>query len=758
MVCREFNIGSVVIAQVRTGSWLTDNQVQSIFHTLGHDPRVQHAPGVPHPHWDRREVFDRIVARAEQDIETNPMWRPARRNGLRERLHSDLERAYTGLTPEQLTALERLAGGVQEAQRQLRSRLQQIAGRRGMSEREVMAEYTRLRAEAPRGRGARATDAERAALGLIPADGATRYALRHLEQAEPRREPQREVNQWMPVTSDPGRDNPVVEVGISDVSNRIEARHADGTTTAWVGTPDSQQRLLNTMGQGHVPASLVREVCHDPAPSTDSGYRIRCDTCGRFVGSRPHQCVNVTRAGLAQTVQSVRGAQITFVDLQQLHAALTSNDDVRMLAVPTSVDLGEVRVDGDVAVRRGLDAVNASRDTTVSNLDIDDAGLSDTLTCNACHSGHCEHADAARELLRQQFRTTGTVPNPLARSRSRNAVLDEIAQVTTAEATAAEQEPARVQVTEATLSMVERPDVFRTMARQGASEGVSFDARDGALTGHAAGVRFGVELEFGGNSTSVTNALADAGIIPSRGMRGYHHAQRSGWVDWSLEIDGSVSGELVSPILSDTEDHWRALERACATIRDNGGTTRNAGSHTNISSDNFRPEHAWRLAHLMRMHEDDLFRMGRTRGSARAMHYTGGMPNPGMSQWSDTTNAYILYGYSMVNLEDAFREPGHARLEYRFPDASHQPGVIQGQVKLCAAMTNWVRHNEVTPGTARPLGTSRSEGWGARAMTGTPDEFADHTAGVRTLIDQLFDNDNDRIQIAQLWGQGSYNR
>ncbi len=764
MVCREFNLGSVVIAQVRTGSWLTDNQVQSIYHTLGHDPRVQDAQGEAHAHFHRREVFDRIVARAEQDIETNPMWRAARRSGLRERLHTDLEDAATRMQPEHLIALERLAGGVQESQRQLRSRLQQIAARRGMSEREIMAEYTRLRAEAPTG-GARATDAERAALGLIPADSQTRYALRNLESGQPVREPQREVNRWLPVAPETGQDNPVTEVGISDCSNRIEARHADGTITGWRGTPDSQQRLLNAMGHGHVPAALVREVCHDRAPTSESGFRIRCDTCGQFVGTRPHQCLNVTRAGLAQTVQNVRGAEITFVNMRDLQSAFGADDTVRVLAVPTSVDLGDARVAGDVTVRRGLDAVNASRDTTISNLDIDDAGLSDTLTCNVCHSGHCHHTDAARELLRQQLRTTGTIHNPLSRTRARRAVLEAMAATPQPEqptdgapADGVQVATPRVQISEATVSLVDRPDLFRTAARQGHAEGVQFHARDGSLSGYAAGVRFGVELEFGGARGTVARSLSEAGVIPSPQFGGYHQSQRSGWVDWSLERDASVAGELVSPVFSDTEQHWRSLEAACAAIRAGGGTTHGAGSHTNISSDGFTPQDAWRLAHLMRAHEDDLFRMGRTRGSSRSLGYTTGMPDPGMSQWTRTQSAWLATGYTMANLEDAFRSDGQARIEFRFPDASHDPGVIQAQVKLCAAMTNFVRSNEVIPGSLRSLGTSRTEGWGNRAMSGSPEEFAANTAGVRGLIDQLFTTDEDRLQMAQLWGQGSYHR
>ena len=111
----------------------------------------------------------------------------------------------------------------------------------------------------------------------------------------------------------------------------------------------------------------------------------------------------------------------------------------------------------------------------------------------------------------------------------------------------------------------------------------------------------------------------------------------------------------------------------------------------------------------------------------------------------------------MVNFSHAFTASA-PRIEFRFPDASHDPGVIQAQVNLCAAMTNYVRDHDVPTGEHRPLNTARREGWARNLMAAPAEAFAAHTEPVRQLIDTLFTTDRDRRQIAALWGHGSYYR
>ena len=79
-------------------------------------------------------------------------------------------------------------------------------------------------------------------------------------------------------------------------------------------------------------------------------------------------------------------------------------------------------------------------------------------------------------------------------------------------------------------------------------------------------------------------------------------------------------------------------------------------------------------------------------------------------------------------------------------------------MNLCAAMTNYVRTNDVQPGPVQPLHTARRGGWARNLMAASATEFEERTRPVRTLIDTLFSTDRDRRQIAALWGRGSYYR
>ena len=104
---------------------------------------------------------------------------------------------------------------------------------------------------------------------------------------------------------------------------------------------------------------------------------------------------------------------------------------------------------------------------------------------------------------------------------------------------------------------------------------------ENACAGLAADTRFGVELEFNGDSYGTRGAVADrlqvAGLIRRAGYGGYHTAASRGYPagEYSLEDDGSVSsgGELVSCIESDHPDSWSRIRRACEAIRAGGGTT-----------------------------------------------------------------------------------------------------------------------------------------------------------------------------------------
>lgn len=754
-MCRSNPASSVVIALARNGTWLDDAQVQSIFHRLRHDHDPINRPGE-----SRELMVDRVFARAGNQITRDPAMRPQRRAGLQNRL--DSSRTQTdGLGDDTLLAMVRLQAGVQAAQLATEGRLTELAGRRGMSVREARAEFIGLRSEAPSGRQPRATAPELRDLGSIPSDPATRYALAEMATRPPVTPPVRLVDQWLTVSGGGG----VTHVGIGARSTRVEFRHDDGTVSAVTSIDAADQDVLGQaagVGQlpGEVPSRLRRENQPVEADRVEAtGYAPRCDECGQFVGNRFHECR--ARAARVASVEPVTlnrgGAELSIAPAAAVQQAVqTHNGPVVLSQVDYAT--ADAVVTGSVTVRPGDDVVTAADRVSRQQIDIDDTEPG-TLACSACPDadGACPHIAQARAHIRDHLATAGRLPGQRAERAARTDLLHNSITVSPRAAP----EPA----TTTAVSFVDDPEAFRTVIRDGGTDRqVPFMTED-ALHGYAAGARFGVELEFNGADTSVRGRVAqrlrDAGLITSTSYSGYHTATRSGYNAqglYSLENDCSVGGggELVTSIESDSPDSWDRLARACEAINGGGGTTDLAGSHTNIGSPGYRPEDGWRLARLFRAHEDDLLRCGRTPNSQRLNSYNAPLRDPG-PQW-DSEYDWGRSGQreSVVNFTNAFRTQG--RIEFRFPDASHDPGIIQAQIKLAAAITNYSRTDLPIPDGHQQVGTAQRAGWTNQLMASTSQQWAERTIRIRGLIDALFDRADDRVQIAMLWAHGRYRR
>lgn len=768
MVCRSNPASSVVIALARNDTWLDDAQVQSIFHRLRHDPI---SANIRPP--QRGEMVARVFRRAGTQIESDPTLRPQRRAGLQRRLE-DSRSQTDGLANDTLSAMERLQAGVLEAQIATEARLREIAGRRGMSAREARQEFATLRTEAPSGRQARATREELLNLGSIPSDPATRYALRQMESRPPLHPPVRLVQHWIPVEGAAAGTSPndITHLGVSELSNRVELRQRDGQV---VGLDPAANQDISIGSDDCVSADFLSRLrsqgrLRTPAQTESTAYAVRCDDCGRFIGDRPHDCP-VRAARIVQTPQHVtsNGAEVLRMpSVDGLRTAITGTGRPAVAEIDyVATDSTIVR--GTVSIRPGGSVVTDADRRTRQRLDIDDADPGE-LTCQGCRSGEqsCRHVAETRRAIRRQLERAGRLPSDRAAQSQIQERLHQSVTVSEPSRAAAELAWTAGSTVEPTLHFSRDPEVFRAVIREASPDRVVPFMDRNALHGYAAGVRFGVELEFnatdyGQTREAVARSLYEAGIIRNTTMHGYHTAARNGYRGsyYNLESDGSVprGGELVTSIESDHPDSWARLRTACEAISNSGATTDYAGSHTNISSPDFTPEHAWRLAHLVRHHEDDLLRCGRTPNSRRERHYNATLPDPGPT-WSSPYD-YAQRGMqreSMVNFTRAFGRPDAARIEFRFPDASHNPGVIQAQIKLAAAMTNYVRTNPVPEGERRPMGSAQREGWTNRMMSSTPAEWEARTHGIRHLIDNLFTRDEDRSQLAILWARGRYVR
>src|SRR5262249_14407406 len=88
----------------------------------------------------------------------------------------------------------------------------------------------------------------------------------------------------------------------------------------------------------------------------------------------------------------------------------------------------------------------------------------------------------------------------------------------------------------------------------------------------------------------VAAALKAAGLSRERTASGHGAAATTGYStdphDWRVEVDRSVAGEVISPILYDRPETWAVLEKVLRIIRAAGGTTGTgdvrAGLHVNI--------------------------------------------------------------------------------------------------------------------------------------------------------------------------------
>jgi hypothetical protein len=303
------------------------------------------------------------------------------------------------------------------------------------------------------------------------------------------------------------------------------------------------------------------------------------------------------------------------------------------------------------------------------------------------------------------------------------------------------------------------------------------NATDG-LGSPEGGRGFGVEMEFAfdPNMTYPQKALAleaigrelhEAGLTRSAQQQRYHASQDSGYTSvhqggWVFERDGSVEGELVSPIMYDTPETWENIEKVCGIFARHGARAdTRVGSHVHISTGNYDHTVANhnRLIGMFNEHEDDMYRLATQpeRGQHRSTQGSGyTSPNPhnsrGYTSLGDVrTNNF---GYRALNFRHSASGGESDHVEFRVWDGSLKPSVIQSQIKMSLAMTEAAfRDTDYTPTGHTPVGTSRAanrtERGNARRLTG--DDWRASTERTRELADRLFRRREDKAQMAALF-------
>lgn len=254
------------------------------------------------------------------------------------------------------------------------------------------------------------------------------------------------------------------------------------------------------------------------------------------------------------------------------------------------------------------------------------------------------------------------------------------------------------------------------------------------------GNTFGVELEFvGGNRTAIAQDLYHAGLTRVPNQTGYH----SGVSDkWRFERDGSVDGEVISPVLRDTPETWDQINQVCEIVRRHGGRVdARCGGHVHIGKspldeNRFRKD---RLLKIVAGNEDIYYRLagsGEMNGQFRGDHYV--RPVAGQFPTSiprDDETAERRIGsdhYQAINMRPA-------TVEFRYPNGSLTPEQIQANIKLAyhtvsaaATVRRETPRGQLIPTGAMPRGANRRQ------------EDPNH---IRRMIDLIFTKTKDKVSV-----------
>lgn len=248
---------------------------------------------------------------------------------------------------------------------------------------------------------------------------------------------------------------------------------------------------------------------------------------------------------------------------------------------------------------------------------------------------------------------------------------------------------------------------------------------------------FGVEIEFvGGDRQAIARELYERGLIPEPRQRSYHTTRTPGM--WSFETDGSVDGEVVSPVFRDTPEAWRQIEEVCEVIRRHGGRPvspdRSIGCHVHIGNvpldhDNTRFQN---LINLWRANEDLLYRIGaggesggRHRGTSYAVPLANG--------------ANITSHYSVINRRSQ-------TIEFRVFNGTLDPKQIQANIRLAHAMVQAAGRMRQVEQPERLGSAAYQTIRGERAR----EEERNHGA-IRQFLDRIFTRVNDKLSVLWLY-------
>lgn len=819
MSCRETAAGSMITswAHIEEGQSLTDQAVLSTFHQLRRS-YLEADPATRNTYDDDRyySLLDRQADRIR-----NAHARGQITQARRESLLARVERARGDAVPPQdmLYAMHNLVPAVRNRAGALTAVVANIAERTGLTQAEVRTQFERdRRGRTTRNTTlSPATTSQAIDLGL-PRDAGSVYAWSMLEAQARASDIQRARLLPQRITRNPvnavvDTNTTIVEWGYDSSDGRLEVvtRDAAGEDTvrayrdvpADVGTNTTNLSLAWSRNVRGNP----RYQYGDEHEAVTAGVAARCDTCGQY-RSAGHACpvrpVRLERWGSRLTTQTVPFVYVDEDgDTLEREVGLQLPAIRRMQEAARSAGGGALDLDGmymyDVGMGHGQirgDITFRREDDGTYTVDISSA----RCTCQDYHdTGHCPHLDLYARAIRYRLARPSAADIEAERIGLREAAVTAAAERVrlAAEAVRARNwtaDPAQVsQVqplwrSDAEVTYSDNPAAFETdvaaavVARAAKNDEPDIpymldNAFDGLAT-RASGQGFGFEIEFRMDSNlsyeerarrlrELAQDLYDEGITSSSYMDSYHSSARQGYSDvhatddgtgtWRLEADGSVDGELVTPIMYDEPETWRKVAKVCEIMKRHGAVAhQDAGMHINVGTRSLAGDaRAYtNLASFVSLHEDAMVRMASDprRGTHRNNGYSAApadVPVQGfrdmreVHSWQRQTGRQSLvnYGHAAGNSSD--------RVEFRVFDSTLDPGAMQAQARLAVGL---VHAAETTAG--RPVSTQR-ERWGdhqrrASSAVDGPDALQD-SGTVRSLIDLVARRREDKAQLAAVF-------
>lgn len=222
-------------------------------------------------------------------------------------------------------------------------------------------------------------------------------------------------------------------------------------------------------------------------------------------------------------------------------------------------------------------------------------------------------------------------------------------------------------------------------------------------------VTFGIELEFvGGDANAIARELHREGICAYDERVRYHAPSVPG--KWKLERDGTVSvgsggGEIVSPVLKDTPETWRDIEKICEVAKRHGARIDyRCGGHVHIGMEPLdTARQRWRrFFKVMSGYEECIYRAaggdeGHIRtgygnyatrfqsradyGANRSIRFDS--VEDVRSLANDVSQRDRYYGLNLTNIAESSKPD---TVEFRYFNGSLNAKQIQANVKLSAGV------------------------------------------------------------------------